>query len=487
MIWSVYYLTDTEKKKLVPFITEMFRVWCWEEFGFYLYGFQLEFASQFFLSALVTRNDICLKVARQSGKTETITLLLRFLMRFWIKLFSTHFRVAISSPKGEQAKTDIDRIKMSILQLVQRWHIEDRENNANTIRAYHRGQLISEMYKFSLMPTTSNESKTLDVSVVEEAHKIDDKKRSDEIDPMLTSTNGFTVFIGVGATQSCDFQAGAAGERQDTVAIIADCNRVIKERREAYKATGDPTHLNYEKKVQSEMKKKGKRNPEFRRNYLLEDMIEIGDYISLASLQRLRRKPKAEVSIETLFLGGDFGKKQDQSVFTIMNENFDIVDWIVFERMNYTDQFDLLEKELEKRGYLEDIISVRGDSTGAGDVAFEIWRNVTQLPIGEESQIIFSVRSKDIMYTTLDELLFSDDPKRRLSYPANHEYTDQFEYQMTNLQREYKGDGEYLVPHHKDEEGEHDDYCDSTALCTLAVSGILIGDIIGADDSSDSE
>ena len=78
-------------------------------------------------------------------------------------------------------------LKKSILKL-REWNVEDRENNSETIRAYVNDVLNAEIFKFSLAPTTTNESKTLKVLIVEEAHKCNDKKRADELDPMLTST-----------------------------------------------------------------------------------------------------------------------------------------------------------------------------------------------------------------------------------------------------------------------------------------------------------
>jgi hypothetical protein len=76
----------------------------------------------------------------------------------------------IASPKGEQAKTDVDRVKKSVARLRTRWQVEDREFNPATVRAYQFDKLHAEIFKFSLAPTTSNESKTLNLLVVEEAH-----------------------------------------------------------------------------------------------------------------------------------------------------------------------------------------------------------------------------------------------------------------------------------------------------------------------------
>lgn len=74
---------------------------------------------------------------------------------------------AIAPAKGEQAKTDVDRIKKSTKQLRERWQVEDKEFNTHTVRVYKFGKLSAEIFKFSLAPATSNESKTLDLLIVE--------------------------------------------------------------------------------------------------------------------------------------------------------------------------------------------------------------------------------------------------------------------------------------------------------------------------------
>ena len=68
----------------------------------------------------------------------------------------------------------------------------------------------------------------------------------------------------------------------------------------------------------------------------------------------------------------------------------------------------------------------------------------------------------------------------RFTYPADHPLASEFEEQMTQLIREYQGQGEYLKASAPDEPGTHDDACDSTALALLAGSGGSIGSILVA-------
>lgn len=62
------------------------------------------------------------------------------------------------------------------------------------------------------------------------AHKADDLQRSDEFDPMLASTGGFSIYTGVATTRTCDFKQGCDGDLPG-LAIIVPVDDVIADRR----------------------------------------------------------------------------------------------------------------------------------------------------------------------------------------------------------------------------------------------------------------
>ena len=399
---------------------------------------------------------------------------------------------AFSSPKGEQAKTDVDRVKRSIVSLRERWQVEDREFNAVTVRAFRFDQLFAEIFKFSLAPTTSNESKTLNVSIVEEAHKADDLKRSDEIDPMLSSTGGFTIQIGVGCTRMCDFKKGCDGELPGSVAIVVDVDQVIADRRKKFEQSGNPRHLEYEHAFARELRKKGRENPEIRRNFYLEDMVEEGNFVSRERLLSCGRASSVQIPLATLSLGIDWGRVSDSTWAVIGNDQNDVIDFLKLPHVPYEQQIELLnawlaQERSETRDdgakvtftYEQRINAVRGDSTGQGDMPMEYLQAHTRLPVSQESHVKFTLQSKNEMYLGFESALYRepDDPLR-FSYPADHELAAEFEEQMTALTREYKGDGEFLSVHHPDTPGARDDAPDATALCLLGASRSAVGDIL---------
>jgi hypothetical protein len=199
-------------------------------------------------------------------------------------------------------KTDVDRIKNSIQQLRERWQVEDREFNAATVRAFRFDKLSAEIFKFFLAPTTSNESKTLNLLIVEEAHLADGVKRSNELDPVLASTGGVTWMVGVGCTRMCDYKRGCDGE----------------------------WHLEYEKAFQRELRKKGRQNPEIRRNYYLEYTVEEGNFVARERLLSCARGRDIIVSTDRLLAGIDWAQEIDYTWLTIVNNQNDVIDWFKY-------------------------------------------------------------------------------------------------------------------------------------------------------------
>lgn len=467
-------LSIDERKKVLDRTLKAFIVWCNQEFGVDLYDYEIRISYWCLYALLVEPIDVAIKIARQSGKTETITLLVRFLIIFFRLLTGTPLRCGMASPKGEQAKTSLDRIKLSVAKMRDRWHVEDREFNAATVRAFRFEQLYAEIFRFSLAPTTSNESKTLNLLIVDEAHLADDMKRSNELDPMLASTNGVTFFIGVGCTRLCDFKRMTDGETANSKAIVVPVDEVIRDRRKKFEVTGDPKHLQYEHAFERELRKKGRQNPEIKRNYYLEDMIEEGNFISRERFLSLARgKP---CCADQFYVGIDWARTSDWTWAAVVNAENDLVNVWKYPHVPYEEQIGMILQDLEP--YRLGIQGVRCDATSA-NMQSEYLMGKGLLPMGEESLYAFTQKSKNDLYTTFEGALFRDpgDPLR-FSYPAWHPLASEVEEQMTQLIREYKGDGEFLSPHAPEVPGAHDDAPTAIALAVMAASVGGIGDLL---------
>lgn len=103
---------------------QAFTIFCRQNFGVDLYAYQIRIARACLSSAFVEPKDVFIKLARQSGKTEVVTLLIRFLIIFHRLLTDEPLMAGVASPNGEQAKTDIDRIKKSLNEMRGSWQVE---------------------------------------------------------------------------------------------------------------------------------------------------------------------------------------------------------------------------------------------------------------------------------------------------------------------------------------------------------------------------
>lgn len=270
----------------------------------------------------------------------------------------------------------------------------------------------------------------------------------------------------------CDFNKGSDGELPGSVAIVVLVDQVIADRRKKLEESGDPTHLEYAKAFNRQLRKKGRENPEIRRNFYLEDMVEEGNFVSRKRLFACARGPDIIVPFERLYLGLDWARVCDA---TVGNDENEVLDWFRYPKMRYEEQIELLIADLKRKrkrrkelpdgqlieeefDYFSRIVGVRGDTTGLGDFPMEFLQSNSGLPIDEESMVKFTLQSKHEMYGALEDALFRDeDDPLRFSYPADHELAAASEEQMTKLVREYKGDGAYLSVHHPDEPGASDD------------------------------
>lgn len=117
-----------------------------------------------------------------------------------------------------------------------------------------------------------------------------------------------------------------------------------------------------------------------------------------------------------------------------------------------------------------------------GDFPMEYLRDHSGLPMDDESQVQFTIHSKNDMFVLLDAALFREAGNpQRFSYEADHPLAEELEEQMTTLIREYVGEGEYLSPHADDDQPDaHDDAAMMLALGCLGAAQGKIGSILVA-------
>lgn len=488
-------MTITEVLQLRDYFVET-------QLGIVFYDYQTK-VSDAIIVALLERNgaEIPIEISRQAGKTEAVVCTIAFLMvfsrklslRFWGQEAS--FRFIIFSPQKEQAKTDFDRLKMYFGKLrLKGWGniVDAKESNQTTLQISNG----SYCYIFPLTPTSNPESKSADLIIYEEAHKIIDNEKKNKADPMGASTNAPEISIGVAWYQKNYFK-NLIDKVPKHPKFPAE--EVIKQRRKAFERDGDIRHLLYEKKYNRKIADLGPDDGSIKTQYRLEWQLEAGMFMSSEDWEamkkpysyingegkRARMTPKlVDLDLKNdCFVGIDTAKHPDSTVVTVLRWNKEtrwkeLVALLELHGTNYAEQFTIIsgyDTVLGKRtgkGLFDafHVVGLAIDSTGQGSFMPDMF--ITHTDFKDEDsglfQVKFSLQSKDVIYTTLMQSMTN----RLTAIPQDDTLElRKMRQQMLDLEKEYKG--QFLSCHHpEDESGQtyHDDYPDAWALSEYAFS-----------------
>ena len=203
----------------------------------------------------------------------------------------------------------------------------------------------------------------------------------------------------------------------------------------------DPKHLAYEHAFERELRKKGRQDPEIRRNYFLEDTVEEGNFVSRERLLSCARGNDIIVPQERLFAGIDWARESDYTWLTVVNDQNDVIDWFKYPHGRYHDQVEMMNRDLKAKGYFDKILALRGDDTGPGG-PLEILQQNSGLPVSEDSFFAFTMQSNDELYRNFDQALLTEGgSSERFSYPANHPLASEFEEADDNADPRVPGTG----------------------------------------------
>jgi len=472
-----------------------------KELGITFYDYQTDL-SNVIIKALLGRTgeEIPIEISRQAGKTEGVVCTVAFLMtfskslsmRFWN--YEAAFRFIIFSPQKEQAKTDFDRLKM-YLNKMQRggWGkiVDPRESNQTTLQIANG----SYCYIFPLTPTSNPESKSADLIIYEEAHKISDTEKRNKASPMGASTNAPEVSIGVSWYIKNDFKR-LIDDKPKHPRYTAEM--VIAARRKLYEQDGDPRHLLYELFYNRKILQLGDDDASIKTQYKLLWMLEAGQFMSAEDweditkpylyltkgAERLYWKPELldEDRKSDCYAGIDTAKYPDSTVVTIVRWN-EITQWkelvatLELRGTNYSEQFtiisgyDTVAGKKTGKGMFDyfHVVGIGIDSTGQGSFMPDFFKTHTKYKDEKSGlfEVKFSLPGKDMIYTNLMQVAAN----RLTAIPADDTLElRKLRKQLLDLQTEYKG--QFLVCHHPEgsEQGDvyHDDYPDSWALAEHA-------------------
>lgn len=470
------------------------------DLGIRYYDYQRD-VSDAIIRALLTRSgeEIPIEISRQAGKTESVVCTLCFLMtyakslsiRFWGHEAS--FRFIIFSPQKEQAKTDFDRLKNYFKKMKREgWGqlVDEKESNQTTLQIANG----SFCYIFPLTPTSNPESKTADMIIYEEAHKIIDQEKKNKADPMGVSTNAPEISIGVAWYQKNYFKNLLDAKPKH---LRFDADAVIVQRRKRFEEDGDDRHLLYETKYHQKVTSLGIDDTSIRTQYRLIWQLEAGTFMSADDWTAMTKpylylgeggkhlywKPELmyEYKDDECFAGIDTAKHPDSTVVTIVRWNpvtrwKELVALLELHGTNYSDQFtiisgyDTVAGRRTGKGMFDafNVVGVAIDSTGQGSFMPDFFKTHTRFKDERSGlfEVKFSLPGKDMIYTNLMQVMTN----RLTGIPADDTLElRKLRQQLLDLEKEYKG--QFLVCHHPDDESGqkyHDDYPDSWALAEHA-------------------
>ena len=444
-------------------------------------------------------NEIGYEVSRQAGKTTGVAEPVAFLCGIADILFcvgSRPFGIGFFAPREDQYMTDWIRIRDILPDVCGVFGLVVMIENEKIIRLGRKkfnrqGQCIKtvpriELHGYSLGEGTKVESKTLDVAIIEEAQDIDDVKVDKMVRPMLTSTDGVIAHVGVAGYKKCYFKKLTDSKKH---CIIWPYDKVIETRRDAFEKTGNQYHLNYEAFIVKELERIGNQiTDEFRTQYKLEWITEVGNFITSEQLILLKRdviKPRSRY----VRVGIDFAKAHDFTVVTICTELGQRLASLRMNGTDYTQQIPLLLEWIEK--WCQDnpfeytshtgetlktpmeVEYLQYDHTGVGNAVGEMLDQKSRWVV---RAVDFTARVIADMFQDLLNLIamgiglakgaVEDTGQRRFEYLGTDQNVEVFEFEATDAEKSYQGQLGILSVHAPDKKDKHDDTLFSLILAT---------------------
>lgn len=476
--------------------------------GRVMYKYQTQFSKRIIRSVLENDGaEITALFARQSGKTETISITVGGLMIILpqlanmpmfaddprLQMFKDGFWVGIFAPSQRQAQITYRRMKSRIqckesLAILEDpdFRLEFTTSNGQTV-ALSNGSFVTAI---SASDGSNIEGESFKFIICEEAQDISNYKIRKSIHPMGAAYNATICKIGTATTFKGDFYEAIQRNKKD----YEEKRIKIRNHFEYNYKVVQKYNPRYAKYVEREKRSLGENSDEFRMSYNLEWIISRGMFIDIdefeancgdSFLDRVGRDLQAN-HVGGIDVGGGSDKKSkdaDSTVITIVE-----VDWEnpVLMESAYNEETQEEEVYLAYNSYIKDWLEINPeiakdyeeqyaiimdylknfriaklvvDATRESSLGQRIRANVNY----EVELFVFSTKSKSELYKNLDKEINTG----RAKYPNSKETQktkehQKFIQQMTDLQKGYSGSN--LVVSHPDERGAHDDYPDSWAL-----------------------
>jgi len=474
---------DPESSADLERLLEFFVAAVFEVFDFRLASWQVEIAREIFYRLFRRRrHTITISACRQVGKTETVCFVIWFLTYVFPVIAGERFRACFVAPEKGTSSEVYDRTKLLFDKCENfdpaGFQFEQKNLDAIVLRDGSRLEQFGlfKAYAKREDKKTVREGRTFHLLVRDEMHVGDDEIYKDELEPALATTGGLDIWIGNGGFRQCEAKRKVeAGNLKASTVFRLDYDSMIERMRAEYEATGNPLFMRWLESQEKYVEDEGGRGSELvRKNLLLEWIVEFGSFCTPAELHACRRQGEPDFwPTNWLDVGIDWGKEVDLSVVTVTDYANNIRTWGVFRGDYTTEQIPEIVAFLRKyQAESKDRVVFKRcyfDSTGAGDVVGESLKKALWF---RAIPIVFSSVSKDILGRKGLKALRSKEEQERLSYPANHKHAAFFEKQMTDLEKEFRGESGKLNYKHPDTADAHDDFPDSYFLSIYGIQKI---------------
>lgn len=471
-----------------------------------LFPYQAQFGKRLIRSVITNDGaEITALFARQSGKSETVSVIVGGLMiilpqlanmpmfatdtRF--EMFKDGFWVGIFAPSLRQSQITYNRIKSRLQSKTAHAVLSDPEfnlyfstSNGQTV-SLSNGSFVTAI---SASDGSSIEGESFKLIICEEAQDISNFKILKSIHPMGAAYNASIIKIGTSTTFKANFYDAIQRNKSE---YKRQGNKGIRNHFEYDCDVASKYNKRYAKYVEKEKIRLGENSDEFQMSYKLKWIISRGMFIDLAEFEVRNLDPMLEIveydKSATHVAGIDVGGKGDDTVITIVE-----VDWsmpvimeertdeetgesivylayntylkglyVISNMPDYEEQYPLIMNYLDNWKLARIMI----DATKEASLAHRIRANRKE----EVIPYIFTPKSKSEMYKHAEKEIVSG----RAIVPSGEHTRKMGEYrsflqQLSELQKGYRGS--YLVVSHPDERDAHDDFPDSWALALLAAS-----------------
>lgn len=476
--------------------------------GKVMYPYQTQFSKRVIRSVLENDGaEITALFARQSGKTETISITVGGLMIILpqlanmpmfandkrLSMFKDGFWVGIFAPSQRQAQITYNRIKNRIQCKESMAVLEDPDfrltfttSNGQTV-ALSNGSFVTAI---SASDGSNIEGESFKFIICEEAQDISNYKIRKSIHPMGAYYNATKCKIGTATTFKGDFYE--AIERNKKEYEKGDVK--IRNHFEYNYKVVMKYAPNYAKHIEGEKRSLGENSDEFRMSYNLEWIISRGMFVDLEELEKtcgdeyLERVATDHIAnhVAGIDVGGGSSKNRneaDSTVITIVE-----VDWnspVIMEK-KYNEETNEEEIFLAYNTYIKDWCKISPEIAQDYEEQFQIIMEylkrfrlsrvvidaTREASLGQRVKanlrcdvelFTFSSKSKSDIYKHLNAEINTQRARFPMGPETVHteEYKD-FTSQLADLQKSYSGS--YLVVSHPPERGAHDDFPDSWAL-----------------------